>query len=173
MQCVVAPHPPVALTATRAERLAGSPSNERTASRGHLLRHYCVRPSGFALTRPGKVANVFCMRLRKSALVAVVALLLAAYVFDCHAMSSTEQATQCCGSMPCSPQGHHDQECCQTMPTMRGPFVKPSAIQVSFAVTLAVLPITRQPRVATPELSRTTSVAQTHFSPPAITPLRI
>ena len=138
-----------------------------------VLRPFFAEQSAFALTRPRNVANVFCMRLAKSALFALLALLLAAYVFDCDVIASPEQATQCCGSMPCSPQGHHGQDCCQNMPAMRGPFVKPSAVQVSFAATLALLPIMDQHPVATSELSETISAAQPDFSPPAVSPLRI
>lgn len=138
-----------------------------------VLRPFFAEKSAFALTRPRNVANVFCMRLAKSAPFALLALLLAAYVFDCDVIASPEQATQCCGSMPCSPQGHHGQDCCQNMPSMRGPFVKPSAVQVSFAATLAELPISNQPPVATREMIETTSAPQPDFSPPAVSPLRI
>jgi hypothetical protein len=34
---------------------------------------------------------------------------------------------QCCKSMPCSPQGHAGQDCCNTMPSMHAPFVQPSS----------------------------------------------
>ena len=98
---------------------------------------------------------------------------LASYALDCGAMTTSEQAMQCCGSMPCSPQGRNDQNCCNKMPTMRGPFVKPPALQVSFATTLAVLPINNQPLITTSELPETSSSAQPNFSPPAVSPLRI
>src|SRR5713226_5380622 len=83
------------------------------------------------------------MRFTKPMLLAVVAIALAVYAFDCLAMSTPEQAMQCCNSMPCSSHGHqHSQECCKTMPSMHAPFVQPaSAHGPSFTpVFVAVLP---------------------------------
>src|SRR2546427_9845698 len=83
------------------------------------------------------------MRFTKPMLLAVVAIALAVYAFDCLAMSTPEQAMQCCDSMPCSSHGHqHSQECCKTMPAMHAPFVQPaSAHALSFSlVFVAVLP---------------------------------
>jgi hypothetical protein len=68
------------------------------------------------------------MRFTKPMLLAVVAIALAVYAFDCLAMSTPEQAMQCCDSMPCSSHGHqHSQECCKTMPSMHAPFVQPAS----------------------------------------------
>jgi hypothetical protein len=83
------------------------------------------------------------MRFTKPMLLAVVAIALAVYAFDCLAMSTPEQAMQCCDSMPCSSHGHqHSQECCKTMPSMHAPFVQPaSAHGLPFLpVFVAVLP---------------------------------
>src|SRR6266850_2554912 len=83
------------------------------------------------------------MRFAKPILQAVVAIALAAYAFDCLAMSTPEQAMQCCDTMPCSSHGHeHSQECCKTMPSMHAPFLQPaSAHGLSFSlVFVAALP---------------------------------
>src|SRR5467141_982874 len=83
------------------------------------------------------------MRFAKPILQAVVAIALAAYAFECLAMSTPEQAMQCCDTMPCSSHGHkHSQECCKTMPSMHAPFLQPaSAHALSFSSAfVAVLP---------------------------------
>src|SRR5882672_5366839 len=83
------------------------------------------------------------MRFAKPILLAVMVVAFATYAFDCLAMSTPEQAMQCCDSMPCSSHGHqHSQECCKTMPSMHAPFVQPaSAHDLSFSpVFVAVLP---------------------------------
>jgi hypothetical protein len=81
------------------------------------------------------------MRFPKLILLAVLAIALASYAFDCLAMSTPEQAMQCCDSMPCSSHGHqHSQECCKTMPSMHPPFVQPaSAYRLSFSVVFAAV----------------------------------
>jgi hypothetical protein len=81
------------------------------------------------------------MRFSKPILVAVIAVALAAYAFDCSAMTTPDEAMQCCNSMPCSPQGHQGQDCCKTMPSMHAPFVKSSSVNSvgSFVFQLADL----------------------------------
>src|ERR1041384_2957757 len=116
------------------------------------------------------------MRFAKPILFAIVAVLLATYVSDCDAMATPEQATQCCGSMPCSSHGRHGQDCCKTMPTMRAPFVKPATVDsVPFYVAVAELPALGR-LLAVPRINRLT-VAVSHappiLSPPARSPLRI
>ena len=116
------------------------------------------------------------MRFAKLALVAVVALLVGAYGFDCEAMTTPEQAMQCCGSMPCSPHGHDGQDCCKSMPTLHAPFVKPTAGPVSFHLTVvALLTISHFPIAAASERERmrATVHAPPIFSPPTVSPLRI
>jgi len=115
------------------------------------------------------------MRFAKLALAAVVALLLGVYGFDCEAMTTPEQAMQCCGSMPCSPHGHDGQDCCRTMPTMHVPFVKPSAVPASFHLAIvASLAMSHFPIAGSGD-RMTTSVfhAPSIFSPPTVSPLRI
>src|SRR5579859_4047946 len=61
--------------------------------------------------------------------VAILAVALGAYAFDCEAATTPEQAMQCCKSMHCSSHGHHGQDCCKSMPTMHAPFVQPSSVR--------------------------------------------
>src|SRR5215510_13536567 len=116
------------------------------------------------------------MRFARLALVAVVALLIGAYSFDCEALKTPEQAMQCCGSMPCPPHGHDGQDCCNTIPTLHAPFVKPSAVQgVSFHLTVAALLRVRQLRFAScsERMTATVSHAPPICSRPTTSPLRI
>jgi len=83
------------------------------------------------------------MRFIKPILLSLMAIALATYASDCFAMSTPDEAMQCCDSMPCSAHGHeHSQECCKTMPSLHAPFVQPaSAHALSFSpVFVAVLP---------------------------------
>src|SRR5258707_15826618 len=86
------------------------------------------------------------MRLAKPIFLAVLAVALAGYAFDCGATTTPEQAMQCCNSMPCSSHGHDEQDCFKPMPTMRAPFVQPSSVHgVSYSpVVFAVLPQTSE-----------------------------
>jgi len=110
------------------------------------------------------------MRFTKPMLLAVVAIALAVYAFDCLAMSTPEQAMQCCNSMPCSSHGHqHSQECCKTMPSMHAPFVQPaSAHGPSFTpVFVAVLPAFN----ASQGLNSSAAVLTAHCHAPPISPI--
>jgi len=82
------------------------------------------------------------MRSAKAIFLAILAVALAAYAFDCGATTTPEQAMQCCGSMPCSSHGHDAQDCCKTMQAMHAPFVQPASVHgVSYsALAFAVLP---------------------------------
>ena len=84
------------------------------------------------------------MRLARPILIAVMGLALGAYAFDCAPMTTLEQAMQCCNSMDCVSQGHHNQDCCQTGPSLRAPFVQAASVHgPAFApVVFAVLPAT-------------------------------
>jgi hypothetical protein len=68
------------------------------------------------------------MHFSKAILVAMVTMAVAVYAFDCSAMTTPDEAMQCCNSMPCSPHGHQGQDCCKTMPSMHAPFVKSSSV---------------------------------------------
>jgi len=110
------------------------------------------------------------MRFTKPMLLAVVAIALAVYAFDCLAMSTPEQAMQCCDSMPCSSHGHqHSQECCKTMPSMHAPFVQPaSAHGPSFTpVFVSVLPAFN----ASQGLNSSAAVLTAHCHAPPISPI--
>lgn len=78
------------------------------------------------LTRREHGFKLVEMRFVRPILMAFLVLALGAYAFDCDAMTTPEMAMQCCNSMPCASQGHHDQKCCKTMPAMHAPFVQPS-----------------------------------------------
>ena len=116
------------------------------------------------------------MKFGKPILVAVVTMLLGVYAFDCDGMTTPEQAMQCCDSMACSPQGHHGQDCCQTMTSMHAPFVQSSTAYAGFSLhVLAVLPVSRESIVQTSSARSVTSDSQAppliySLSPP---PLRI
>jgi hypothetical protein len=90
------------------------------------------------------------MGLAKPILLAAVAIALAVYALDCGAMTTPEEAMQCCNSMPCPSQGHDHQDCCKTMAAMHAPFVQPSSSRhVSISPILsAVLPASSESQVA-------------------------
>jgi hypothetical protein len=117
------------------------------------------------------------MRLAKSIFVAAIVVLLGVYVFDCQAMTTPEQAMQCCNSMPCAPQGHHEQDCCKTMPSMHTPFVQPSSVQTASSANIvwAVLAASGEPLGKDSSTRHVTS--QSHAPPiiytSALAPLRI
>ncbi len=109
----------------------------------------------------------------------MVALLvaLAAYSLDCGAMTTPEQAMQCCGSMPCAPQGHNGQDCCKSMPSMHAPFVQPSSVHSATHPLAAVATLAASdaalPALSENEIFTTRSHAPPFISPPASLPLRI
>ena len=74
------------------------------------------------------------MRFAKTIAVVFAVVALAAYGFDCLAMTTPEQAMRCCNSMPCAPNGHHGQDCCKTMPSVQTAFPESS---VGHIVSLA------------------------------------
>lgn len=117
------------------------------------------------------------MHVAKPILLLAIVVALTVYSFDCGAGTTPEQAMECCNSMPCSPQGHHGQDCCKTMPSMRAPFVQSSSVHgVSFAsLVFAVLPTFGE----TLNIDQSVRVvaAKSHAPPifydTALTPLRI
>ena len=82
------------------------------------------------------------MRLVKPILLVAVALAIAVYAIDCGAMTSSDEAMQCCSTMPCSSHSQeHSQECCTTMPPTHAPFLQPaSAHDLSFSPVLLAVP---------------------------------
>jgi hypothetical protein len=117
------------------------------------------------------------MRLPKAILLAVLAVALAAYAFDCDAATTPEQAMQCCNSMSCSPHGHHAQDCCKTMPSMHTPFVQPSSVNgvATSPLVFAVLSATAESEAV--DSSNRVIAAHCHAPPihyaPTPLPLRI
>jgi hypothetical protein len=118
------------------------------------------------------------MRFAKPILMALMALALAVYAFECLAMSTPEDAMQCCDSMPCSSHGpEHSQDCCKTMPSMHATFVQPSSLQdTSFSpVFLAALPDV----IGSEGLDSPVDILAAHWHAPpiphlaALSPLRI
>jgi hypothetical protein len=120
------------------------------------------------------------MRLAKPILMAVIVVALAAYGFDCYGLSRTDEAMQCCDTMPCPPHSHDgSQDCCKTMPSLQAaPFVQPPAHSQS--VTLVFFAVA--PMVSTSQgLNLSTNVillaADSHAPPisqsAALSPLRI
>ncbi len=65
------------------------------------------------------------MRFFRTCLLVVCGVTLTAYALDCSAVTTPEEAMQCCNTMPCSQHGQSE-DCCKTMPTMHAPFVQPS-----------------------------------------------
>ena len=123
------------------------------------------------------------MRVAKQMFLTVLSVALATYAFDCEAMTSPEQAMQCCKSMHCSSHHHHgtgqqQMDCCKTMPSMHAPFVQPSSVQgLSFSpIVFAVMPASGEPHGL--DSSSTCRVAARCHAPPifyipAALPLRI
>jgi hypothetical protein len=118
------------------------------------------------------------MRLVKLILLVAVALAVAVYAIDCGAMTTPDEAMQCCNSMPCSSHSQeHSQECCTTMSSTHAPFVRPaSAHDLSFsAVLVAVLPVYS----ASQDLDSAAGVLASHSHAPPIaqaailSPLRV
>jgi hypothetical protein len=123
------------------------------------------------------------MRYANAILRSVLTVALAAYALDCEAMATPQQAMQCCAAMHCASNGQmkmdaqQGMDCCKTMPTVRAPFLIPSAgHEISYgAVVFAVLPV---PSSLTKFVSTSSGVTErTHappvFSPPTLSPLRI
>jgi hypothetical protein len=105
------------------------------------------------------------MRLVKPILLIAVSLAIAEYATDCGAMTTPEQAMQCCNSMPCSSQGHHGQDCCKTMPAMHAPFVQSSLVHgIPYStVVVAVLKTSDQPHGVD---SSASAIAEHSHAPP-------
>src|ERR1700737_2814869 len=84
------------------------------------------------------------MILLRPILVALIAFALAGYAVDCAPMASSDDAMQCCETMPCaSHSAEHSQDCCKTMPSMQAPFVQaPLMNGLSFSqVAISTLPV--------------------------------
>jgi len=76
------------------------------------------------------------MAVVKRILLMIAVVALATYGLDCLAMTTPEQAMQCCNSMPCSPTGHHGQDCCKNLPSLNASFMQSAHISISPPVYL-------------------------------------
>lgn len=111
------------------------------------------------------------MRFAKPISLALLSIALVTYAFDCGAATTSEQAMQCCNSMPCSPHDHeHSQDCCKTMPAMHAPFVQSASAHgvSSFALVFALLPATDEP--CSVDCSSRVIAAHCHAPPIQYTP---
>ena len=106
------------------------------------------------------------MRFARHIAIAILAVALAAYGFDCSGITTTEQAMQCCNSMPCSSQSHHGEDCCKTMPTSHAPFVQTALVhgRAAYSPVVALLPALP----GSSEWSISVRIASTDFHPPPI-----
>src|SRR3974377_1465589 len=109
------------------------------------------------------------MRFVKLTLIALVAILLVFYAFDCEGVTTPEQANQCCDSMPCSPQSHHGQDCCKSMPSMHAPFLQPSAGR-SARVSLDALDVLRASSEPIGIASSARNITSHWHAPPGLLP---
>src|SRR5664279_5121306 len=106
------------------------------------------------------------MRLARPIFLALLALSLTTYAFDCGAIMTPDQAMQCCNSMPCSTHGQDGQDCCKTMPSMHAPYVQTSSVSgPSFS---PVLFTSVPPFVEFPDLSSATHTIAARFHSPPI-----
>jgi hypothetical protein len=96
--------------------------------RSNHLRAFDKMITGRGLTPGDFGAYLTCVRLMKLIFLAAFVVVLAAYSFDCGAAMTPEQAMKCCDSMPCSSQGQHGQDCCNTMPSAQASFVQPTSV---------------------------------------------
>lgn len=94
------------------------------------------------LTQAMNKSKFLMMRFVRSILIGVVVFALAAYAVDCSAMSPSEEAMQCCNTMPCSHGHGQAEDCCRSMAAMHAPFVQASPIHGSTfsTVVLAIVP---------------------------------
>lgn len=119
------------------------------------------------------------MGFAKSFLLAVIAVALGAYGFDCEAMTTPKQASQCCRSMSmhCSSHGLHGMDCCKTMRTVQAPFVRPSSVRAfsSSHIVFAVMATAGQSTGAHSSDLRRASHSHAPPEPPLATarPLRV
>jgi hypothetical protein len=100
----------------------------------------------------GIVGRYAVRKVHFARLIVAVILLVAigAYSVDCNAMTTPEQAMQCCKSMHCmsshhNSSGNHSTDCCKTMPDMRAALGQPSSVHsISLSpAALAVLPVSK------------------------------
>jgi len=106
--------------------------------RSAVVAGHGVKNTSVGLTTIVCPSNLKRMSFAKRVLFAVLTLALSGYALDCDALATPQQAMQCCGSMHCSSHGHHGQDCCKTMPSLRAAVGQPSSGQ-SAAFSLVVV----------------------------------
>jgi len=113
--------------------------------------------------------------MRQSLTVVALVLALAGYTIDCVA-ETPQQAMQCCKTMQCSSNGHHDIDCCKTMPGVRAALGQPSCVQ-GHAFDHTALAVVALNISSSFDSSRTGVIAHSHappiYSSPPISALRI
>jgi len=63
---------------------------------------------------------------------ALLGVALTLYAFDCFAAPTSDEAMQCCDSMPCPERSHgSSRDCCQAMAGLHAPFVQTHSPNVS------------------------------------------
>jgi len=117
------------------------------------------------------------MAVVKRILVVVAVAALATWGLDCLAMTTSDQAMQCCNSMPCAPNGHQGQDCCKSMPSVNTPFLQSPHTSISPIVHVVGVVISGLANAAA-VLGKSASVlALSHAPPirylPASLPIRI
>lgn len=116
------------------------------------------------------------MRFRNAIFIVALMAALPVYAIDCGAMTTPEQAMQCCKTMPCSSHGHQGKNCCKNMEAMHGPFVLASSVHAPVVSAVAVeFPTSTAPIVLRSAVDGTSA---RYHSPPAaqslsLSPLRI
>src|ERR1700737_354950 len=118
------------------------------------------------------------MRLVKAFWVGAVVFALVAYVVDCSAMATPDEAMQCCDTMPCSSHSHGQaQDCCKAMSSTHVPFVRPSSSQDTPHVPLVFAILSSLDKVSALVSSADLIQQESHAPPillsPASLPLRI
>jgi hypothetical protein len=73
------------------------------------------------------------MHFAKLIVASILLVAIGAYGVDCNAMTTAEQAMQCCKSMHCmsshhNSSGNHSTDCCKAMPDMRSALGQPSSV---------------------------------------------
>lgn len=107
---------------------------------------------------------------------ALLVVALGAYAADCEAMTTPEQAMQCCSAMHCASQGHQGMDCCKRMPKADPAFVLPGLVHAAHLDAVAgLLPVgSPSPKIASAPVGVSArSHAPPEFSPPLLLPLRI
>jgi hypothetical protein len=118
------------------------------------------------------------MRFFRPIFMALLVAGLAGYAMDCLAMSTPDEAMQCCDSMPCPSPGHNGSEdCCNTMSALHAPFLQAHAAH-DFSPApgfFAMLPGVHATQDIRPS-AHVVVVAHGHAPPipqPSLSPLRI